>query len=146
MMKLLFVFFFISNFLFSQNLDLYRKNYVSAVSDKKVCEAMIKDLKDHQHIDIYRAYLGAYQTIWANHVINPISKLNTFKKGKNNLELSIKNSPHNIEIKFLRYTIQKKAPKFLGYYENINNDRLFILSNKRTVTDNVLKELLKNVE
>lgn len=47
------------------------------------------------------AYLGGLQTIWANHVFSPISKLNTFKEGKKNIEQAIKKEPENVELRFI---------------------------------------------
>ena len=145
MMRFLPLFLLLSPSIFSQNIENYRKNYSLAVKNKSICEAMINDLKNHSKTSLYKAYLGAYQTIWANHVINPINKLNTFQKGKRNLEASIKEDPKNIEMKYLRYTIQKNAPKFLGYHQDLEHDRIFILTNKRYVKDEKLKEFLNTI-
>lgn len=135
-----------SSTLFAHNIETYRKNYMRAVEDKTICKSMIEELTKHQKKPIYKAYLGAYQTIWANHAVNPLSKLNTFNKGKTNIEEAIKSDPKNIEIRFLRYSIQVKAPKFLGYHKNLDSDRLFILSNKRLVKEESLNQLIKYVE
>jgi len=135
-----------SSILFAQNIDTYRNNYMRSVEDKSICKNMIDELTKHQKKPIFKAYLGAYQTIWANHAVNPISKLNTFNKGKSNIEDAIKLDPKNIEIRFLRYSIQVKAPKFLGYHKQIETDRLFILSNKRLIKEESLNQLIKYVE
>ena len=106
---------------------------------------MIEELKNHQSESIYKAYLGAYETIWANHAWNPMSKLNTFNQGKSKIEKAVLSSPENIEIKFLRYSIQRNAPKFLNYSKDLETDKNFILKNQHLVKDESLKNLLKNL-
>ena len=115
---------------FQLTLDQVRNNYTKAVNDKQVCELMIKELENSSNNDVSLAYLGAFQTIWANHVINPLSKYNTFVKGKKNIEKAVKSSPNNIEIRFLRYSVQKNAPSFLGYNDNITEDLNYIKKHK----------------
>lgn len=130
---------------FQLTLDQVRNNYTKAVNDKQVCELMIKELENSSNNDVSLAYLGAFQTIWANHVINPLSKYNTFVKGKKNIEKAVKSSPNNIEIRFLRYSVQKNAPSFLGYNDNITEDLNYIKKHKNTVDNMVLKKLISNL-
>lgn len=94
---------------------------------------------------VYLAYLGAYQTIWANHVINPISKLSTFNKGKKNIENAFLLDQNNIEIRLIRYSIQNNAPKFLGYSNELIRDKNFIERNYQDVKSIELKELINSV-
>jgi hypothetical protein len=84
-------------------------------------------------------YLGGLQTIWANHVFNPINKLKTFKEGKINIEKAIKLDPDNVELRFIRLSIQKNAPSFLGYNSNINSDKEFIKSNQKTISSAIVR-------
>src|SRR5690606_4596858 len=130
---------------FQLTLDQVRNNYTKAVNDKQVCELMIKELENSSNNDVSLAYLDAFQTIWANHVINPLSKYNTFVKGKKNIEKAVKSSPNNIEIRFLRYSVQKNAPSFLGYNDNITEDLNYIKKHKNTVDNMVLKKLISNL-
>ena len=44
------------------------------------------------------------------------------------LEKSISIEPENIELRFLRLTIQANLPSFLGYSENKENDKAFVLA------------------
>lgn len=64
-------------------LDEVRTNYNKLAADKALCKKMIlalEETKDNSATQL--AYLGGLQTIWANHTLNPLSKLSTFKKGK----------------------------------------------------------------
>ena len=139
------IFFLIVQFSFAQNIENYRANFLKAVNNKTICDEMIQELKTYQKETIYKAYLGAYETIWANHAWNPISKLNSFNQGKAKIEQAISKAPNNIEIKLLRYSIQKNAPKFLNYSSNIEADRNFILKHQNSVKEESLQKLIKLV-
>lgn len=128
---------------FAIELDYVRANYDKAVTDKKLCSQMIEDLKEAEQTPLFLAYLGALQTIWANHVFNPLSKLATFKKGKNNIELAISKEPENVEIRYIRFSVQKNAPSFLGYNNNLKEDKDFLVKNKKNINSDFLQ---KNIE
>lgn len=126
----------------SIDLDYLRKNYDKAVSDKELCSSMIEELKAERDNTIYLAYLGGLQTIWANHTMNPISKLRTFNEGKENLEKAVEMASDNIEIRFIRLSVQKNAPTFLGYYHQIETDEAFINKYKHSVKSATLLQLI----
>lgn len=143
---LILIFPFLFNLGFStQELDLeyLRLNYEKAVTDKETCQRLIVALSENPSTATHLAYLGAFQTIWAKHSYNPITKLNSFNKGIKNIDNAVKLSPDTIEIRFLRLSIQKKAPSFLGYKNNIDADTEFIKSNHDKVTSEVLKKMIK---
>lgn len=131
---------------FFKNSDLneVRTSYSKAVLDKKLCKKMIEELelsKEKSVIDL--AYLGAYQTIWANHVFNPLSKLATFRKGKNSIELAISKEPENVEMRYIRFSVQKNAPSFLRYNSHLKEDKDFLVKNKKNINSDFLQ---KNIE
>lgn len=134
---------FLSSFGMS-DLQTFRHNYGKVVSDKMLCEEMLKDLeKEKNNSPIYLGYLGAYQTIWANHVFNPLEKLNTFRKGKKNIEHAINQQPKNVELRFIRFSVQKKAPSFLGYRSHIKEDEDFIRKNRDAISSEIVN---KNID
>ncbi|MNL63352.1 hypothetical protein D3C87_1874840 [compost metagenome] len=91
------------------------------------------------------AYLGAFQTIWAKHVINPISKLSTFKKGKKNIEDAVKSKPDNVEIRFVRLSVQVNCPSFLGYSGKINEDKKIVQMGIQNVKSVILKKMMEAI-
>lgn len=128
----------------NSDLNEVRTSYSKAVLDKKLCKKMIEELelsKEKSVIDL--AYLGAYQTIWANHVFNPLSKLATFRKGKNNIELAISKEPENVEMRYIRFSVQKNAPSFLRYNSHLKEDKDFLVKNKKNINSDFLQ---KNIE
>lgn len=124
-------------------LDYVRSNYDKAVTNKNLCAQMIEDLKPVKSEPLYLAYLGGLQAIWANHVFNPIAKLNTFREGRRNIEKAVLNEPNNVEIRFIRFSIKKNAPFFLGYYPNIETDKEFLKMHRNEIASKIV---LKNID
>ncbi len=138
---------FMTNFVFSQNIDLdyLRQNYEKAVEDKVLCQNMIKSLEAKKDQTIYLAYLGGLQTIWANHTFNPLAKLNTFNKGKANIEQAIQKDKENIEIRFIRLSVQKNAPSFLSYNSQVKEDEQYVRNNKHKIKSIYLLQLINKI-
>jgi hypothetical protein len=88
--------------------------------------------------------LGGYRAcvtmMMANHVINPFSKLSYFSKGKNLLEKTIAVDINNIELRFLRFTVQTNIPSFLGYKSHIQKDKIFLIKSIVHLSDVELKQ------
>lgn len=144
-----FLAFILINFILTSNttssdIEIFRRNYSKASTDKLLCEDMIVQLtklKDKEAL--FLGYLGAYQTAYANHVFSPFSKLKTFKQGKSNIQAAISKDKNDVELRYIRLSIQKNAPSFLGYNDNINEDVNFIKAHLKEVDSKVL---LNNIE
>ena len=66
---------------------------------------------------------------YETNVSSILSKLEIFNDKSKYLDLIIKNNINNLEIRFLRYCLQKKSPSFLGYNKELDIDYKFILRN-----------------
>jgi len=75
------------------------------------------------------AYRGAAEMTYANHIIWPVSKYNWFYDGKDKLQQAIVLEPKNVELRWIRYCIQRNCPTFLGYNEDLKKDKAYILDN-----------------
>ena len=73
-----------------------------------------------------KGYKAVLWFLKARDYYNPHKKYESFTKGKKQLEFLIKRYPNNIELHFLRLTIQDNLPDFLGYNDNISEDTKFI--------------------
>lgn len=143
---LILCFIFLSDNGFAQDLKNIRNQYHAAVTDENVCRALIAKLSKEKEIgNIELAYLGALETIWAKYVLNPFSKLKTFKNGKEKIEQAVNQEPNNIEIRYLRLSIQKNVPGFLGYNDNIKEDDLFLKTNLNNVVSEQLRTMIENI-
>ncbi|RYD96570.1 MAG: hypothetical protein EOP54_13410 [Sphingobacteriales bacterium] len=126
---------------FALDPEYVRLSYEQAVKNEKLCKTLIEQLSKESGNVVFLGYLGAFQTIWANHTSSPLSKLNTFNKGKKNIEQALKMAPENIELHFIRLSIQVNSPDFLQYSSHINEDKKFIKSNIHKVNSKSLKAM-----
>lgn len=74
-----------------------------------------------------KGYNAAMNFMKSRYVTFPVTKLKYFKEGKNELDEVIKYNPKNVEIRYLRFLMQKQIPEFLGYHQNIKEDFLLIV-------------------
>ena len=94
--------------------------------------------------NVLTAYKGASISMKARFEKGAKTKSKVFKEGITLVEMAIKNEPNNIEIRFVRLTIQQNAPKILKYKKNIDEDKEFILSNYNKITSSKLKKYLSD--
>ena len=119
-----------SSVCFSQSLVLnqLRASFLNADQSEKQCNALInQSVKWIDSNDIAKAYHAVALMISSQFKLNPVSKWNTFKHSKNKLEELIAINNSNLEMRFLRYCMQKKAPSFLNYKDKIEEDERFLL-------------------
>ena len=89
-------------------------------------------------------YKGASIMLEANHVFNPITKLNRFNKGKLFIEKAIKMDVANSELRYIRLTIQTNIPGFLGYSKSIEQDKMLLISQLEKLKDRDLRHRIVN--
>ncbi|MFN3916583.1 MAG: hypothetical protein ACK4K0_02470 [Flavobacteriales bacterium] len=126
------VFYILLSFSFtSVSLNSVRDTYFDAEGKKeKIIE--LKSLTSAASVEkepVMYGYNGVATAMWAEFEFNPLSKLSTFKKGKEKLEKAIEKAPDNVELRFLRFSVQTKAPSIAGYNSNIKSDKTFIINN-----------------
>lgn len=72
------------------------------------------------------AYFGVATAMYAELVSNPADKLSYFSQGKDKIEKAIANDYWNEELRFLRYSVQDKAPWMLQYHDKLEEDSYYI--------------------
>ena len=117
-----------------------RNLYEESSTSKDACIKLIGILEAHKNDPLYLGYDGCATMLMAKHVFNPFLKLSYFKKGKEMLENAIKADEKNFELRYLRFTAQTNMPSFLGYHDNIDMDKKFILNSFSQIKDISLKE------
>ena len=60
---------------------------------------------------------------------NPFEKYKIFKTKTKQMDSIVRTNPKNIEIRLLRYALQKNSPYFLKYSSDLRNDLNYIKSN-----------------
>mgnify|MGYP006114535001 CR=1 FL=1 len=91
-----------------------------------------------------QGYKGVSLMLLAKYALNPYKKIYYFNKGKTILENAIEKDRENIELRYLRYTVQLKAPQFLNYKYALSNDLNLIMVHLCEINDLDLKSRIKH--
>ena len=128
----------------ASNLELteVRSLYYASAEDFTSAKKFVERVQDitAQSQAVLQGYKGMGFMLLSKHKSNPFEKLNYFKQGTAWLESAIKQDSSNIELIFLRYTIQTNAPFFLGYSSNIHADLGLLRRSVRYMKDEDLQQ------
>lgn len=126
------------------NIKSIRLKFHNSTSSEEVCKSLIKQLEPYNENNnpLFLGYRGGATMIMAKHSFNPFSKMSYFKKGKIILERAILADQNNVELRFLRYTIQTNVPSFLGYNSQIGKDQSFLKQSLPGIKDAELKKII----
>lgn len=129
----------------SADLSRVRTLFLSAAQSEDKVNELLKLTENAPKEDVVmRGYQGAARTLLAKYSINPVTKINHFKKGKNILESALSASPNNIELRYLRLTIQENVPRMLGYSDMIDKDRAFLREKLPGLADKQLAKMISD--
>lgn len=92
-------------------------------------------------------YTAAMVFMKSRFVKSPFTKLKFFNQGKEILDSNIEKNPLNVEIRYIRYLMQKQIPAFLGYKNNLEEDFNIITTNivGSSLAVDFKKEILNNM-
>lgn len=130
----------------NESIISFRTYYYNVCLQKTPVEEFSAFLELHKErndlaIETYRSVIWF---LWADYYFNPFKKWGCFLNGKKSLELLVKSNPNNIELRFLRLTIQENIPAFLGYNDSKIEDRQFIERRLSEIADNDLQTRILN--
>ncbi|WP_310992925.1 hypothetical protein [Aequorivita marina] len=147
MLKNLVVFGFllVSVYASAQSLAETRTQYPEAVKNSEVATKLDEELTDVKLTDkpVLAAYKGAALTLKAKFAKGIKHKKEFFKEGVSFIEAAVKADSTNIEIRYLRMSVQENSPKILGYHKDVAEDKAFILKNYSVVSSRNLKDAVK---
>lgn len=125
------------------DLDEIRLLYEQAPKNEGACEKMISILEPYQEEPLWLGYKGVATMIMAKHVFSPFKKMSLFKEGKGILNDAIAMDSDNMELRFLRFSAQTQAPSFLGYKDDVEEDKQFLINNLSAIEDRSLKKAIR---
>ncbi|MGJ1203496.1 hypothetical protein [Sphingobacterium lactis] len=136
----------VSTKLHAQSLDMtaIRNDFNKGVKDESLCQKHLQALNKHADSPVERGYAAAYHMFMAKHTGNPFKKMNIFKEGKAKLEKELKGNPNNVELRFIRLSIQYHIPKYLGYHNDIEKDKDYVMNNLYKLNDKFVKDKIYN--
>ncbi len=74
------------------------------------------------------AYLGATEALLAKHAINPFSKLSYVNSAMRKLNMAVELNKNDIEIRYMRFSVESNMPAYLGYNEHIEVDKNILIT------------------
>ncbi|MBL4676256.1 MAG: hypothetical protein JKY70_08645 [Mucilaginibacter sp.] len=106
------------------DLHKIRKLLVTALDSKKTTDSLYSHLSDvKERSALLNAYMGTLEALKAKHAWNPYFKVKYLNDSEKTFKNAVTHDPHNIEIRFMRFSIEHNVPKFLGYNINLIADR-----------------------
>lgn len=123
-----------------------RDLYEQGVNNKKAAEKLLNYFESNPKEaakNILMGYHGAIKIVSAKYVDYPKDKYQKFTSGKMLLEKAILLEPDEIELRFLRYSVQLNVPVFLNYSSFKSADREFLLNKIKNIKDADLSKRIK---
>lgn len=123
---------------------LIRKQYHAAATDKQqvsLLASTCKQLENNQSSTVL-GYCTMVHFLEAKNAFNPYKKFNEFNHGKALLDSLIDLYPFDIELRYMRHSIQDRSPGFLGYKDNLEDDEEFMKSKLPQLTDSAVYQLI----
>jgi hypothetical protein len=123
-----------------------RKMFYNAAGSRSQTEAFMTQLDkaENKNTPVIAGYRGMGYMLLAKHSYNPVTKLSAFSKGKKLLENAILAESRNVELRFLRLSVQLNAPGFLNYSDEIAQDKKLIIEEYKNISDEDLKRRIKD--
>jgi hypothetical protein len=128
------------------DLTYIRNLFFEASQSKQKTDMMMQTLlkAEDKSKPILRGYTGMTYMLLAKHGFNFVARYNNFQKGKEMLEKAIYEDKNNVELRFLRLSVQMNVPTFLNYSKEIENDKAFIRMNYTSIKDIDLRTRITN--
>ncbi|QHS54236.1 hypothetical protein GWR56_01225 [Mucilaginibacter sp. 14171R-50] len=104
--------------------QVIRKLLVNAINNGKVTDSLYRKLTAIKNpTALINGYIGTLQALKAKHTWNPYYKLKYLSDAEKTFAKAVFGDPHNIEIRFMRFSVEHNVPGFLGYTKNLVADR-----------------------
>jgi hypothetical protein len=103
---------------------IVRKQLLLALESRKLTDSLDKvftSLPNKSPLNL--CYLGVVQALKAKHAWNPYYKVKYLNDAQKTLQTAVNREPDNVEIRFMRFSIEHNVPGFLGYTKHLIADK-----------------------
>lgn len=145
-MKSIFLFVGLSFVLLASDISNIRAKYRDAADNQEKAEKLYNELTAIIETDdeLLVGYKGATTTLMAKYAKKVKAKTTYFKDGKKLIEQAIAAAPGNVELRYIRLSVQENAPNIVRYQKEIPEDKQFILDNYDGIKDVETKKYIKH--
>jgi hypothetical protein len=107
------------------NVPMIRRQLLNAINSGKVTDSLYSSLGAMKNrTSLINGYMAALEALKAKHTWNPYFKVKYLSDAEKSFKNAVANDPHNIEIRFMRFSVEHNVPGFLGYNKNLDADRV----------------------
>ncbi len=124
-----------------------KTNMVKAVENSKLTDSLFKKLDQLPNkTALITAYTGTLEALKAKHSWNPYNKIKYVSRSLKTMKKAINMDKENMEIRFMRFSIEHFTPSFLGFSKDLDVDRKEIVKHYQNHNfGNTDEDLIKNV-
>jgi hypothetical protein len=109
-------------------IEALRRAYAAAIESNREAESLLnKLLQEDTGSALELAYMGATEALQAKHHRNPFRKLQFVKQAQEILSQAVVLDPQQVEIRYLRFSIQHHLPSFLKVQDHWKEDKDMML-------------------
>lgn len=128
------------------DIEAVRASYKKAIDSEAETETALKRMETVSKTSpLLYAYKGAFTALLAKHASNPYTKLDKVRQASAILDEAVMADAAHIEIRYLRYSIEKNVPAFLPYRAHIAQDEEKIVAALSQKTDGLSEAVKKEV-
>jgi hypothetical protein len=101
-----------------------RQQLVRAVNSSKTTDSLYQSfisIKDRT--PLITGYIATLQALKAKHTWNPYCKIKYLNDSEKTFAQAVTADPHEMEVRFLRFSVEHNVPAFLGDNKNLYSDR-----------------------
>lgn len=123
-----------------------RALYPAAIESEAASESfynLLKDIPENADPRLV-AYKGAALTLVARFKKSAKEKSKTFRAGAKLIEHAVERAPNDIEVRFVRLSVQQHAPRFLKYNEAVLSDKHYVVSQVKLMQPGALKNYISD--
>lgn len=115
---------------FNQKTDIaeLRKQMLRAIKSPETTDSLYNNLKTIiKKPPLVIAYFGALEALKAKNSWNPYNKIKYLNLSSKTVDQAVNASPNDMEIRFIRFSIQTNLPHFLGLNKDLPADKTQII-------------------
>lgn len=140
-----FIFAFSSMHISSTDIPALRKSYFEATEKEALADSLAVALKNMPaKSPVFVAYWAACEGLRAKFVFSPYKKIHYINQAQKIFINAAQLEPQNIEIRFLRFSMQHNIPAFLGQSKNLEEDLTTIVTNFDTAENLQIDETMRS--
>ncbi|WP_052266483.1 hypothetical protein [Pedobacter kyungheensis] len=130
-----------------KEITLLKANMVKAIESSKLTDSLFKSLdKLPNKTALITGYTGTLQALKAKHSWNPYNKIKFVSRSLKTMQKAIDMDKENMEIRFMRFSIEFYTPSFLGFSKDLATDKKEIVKHYQNENFGMAdRELVRNV-